>query len=107
MKKSRPGMVLTILAQPEDAERLARLLLTETSTLGVRLRESSRYLLARSWQEVPTPWGLVRMKLGKLDGATLNATPEFEDCRKLAEAHQVPLKQVMQAAVAVWEKQEP
>lgn len=107
MKKSRPGMVLTILAPPADADRMARLLLAETSTLGVRRRESSRYVLARRWQEVPTPWGPVRMKLGELDGATLNATPEFEDCRRLAEDQQVPLKQVMQAAVAAWEKRKP
>ncbi len=105
MKKSRPGMLLTLLAKPEDAERLAHLLLAETSTLGVRLREEMRCILPRRWEEVQTPWGTVCVKLGELEGKVINAAPEFEDCKKLAEEHGVPLKQVMRVAIAAWEAQ--
>ena len=59
MKKSRPGLVLTVLAKPEDAARLARLLFSETTTLGVRRREERRQALAREQVTVQTPWGEV------------------------------------------------
>jgi pyridinium-3,5-bisthiocarboxylic acid mononucleotide nickel chelatase len=59
-----------------------------------------RRALERDWVEVETPWGPVRVKRGLRDGVVLNAHPEFEDCRKVAEAAGVPLKQVMAAALA-------
>ncbi len=105
MKKSRPAVLFTLITKPEDAERFATLLLAETSTLGVRRRDEQRYVLPRRWQEVSTPWGTIRIKIAELDGRIVNAAPEFEDCRKLAEQHNVPLKQVMQAALAAWEIQ--
>jgi hypothetical protein len=59
-----------------------------------------RTALERDWVEVETPWGRVRVKRGLRGGVVLNAHPEFEDCRKVAEASGVPLKQVMAAALA-------
>ena len=99
MKKSRPGLVLTVLARNQDVERLSKLIFAETTTLGMRLRQEQRLTLERQHVAVTTPWGEVRVKIGSLDGAVCNAAPEFEDCRRLAAAHNVPLKRVMQEAL--------
>ncbi len=98
MKKNRPGMLLTVLARPEDALRLARLIFGETTTLGVRVREERRQTLARRMVPVETPWGEVRMKVANLNGSISNYAPEYEDCRRIADQHKVPLKQVIQEA---------
>ncbi len=99
MKKSRPGLLLTVMARNEDARRLAQLIFSETTTLGMRLREDRRFELERRHVPVQTPWGEVRIKVGSMKGADCNAAPEFEDCRRLATEHKVPLKQVMQEAL--------
>jgi uncharacterized protein (DUF111 family) len=99
MKKSRPGLVLTVLARNQDVERLSKLIFAETTTLGMRMRQEQRLTLERQHVTVSTPWGDVRVKIGSLDGVLCNAAPEFEDCRRLAVAHSVPLKQVMQEAL--------
>jgi len=99
MKKNRPGMLLTVLSKPEDASRLTRIIFTETTTLGVRRREEQRQALARKWITVATRWGDVRLKIASMNGAVTNYAPEYEDCRKLAAEHHVPLKSVMQEAV--------
>ena len=98
MKKNRPGMLLTVLCQPKDASKLKHLMFLETTTLGVREREEKRQILKREWITVPTPWGDVRMKIANLDGVVTNCAPEYEDCRRIAAEHHVPLKQVMQEA---------
>ena len=99
MKKSRAGALLTVLAKPEDTDRLAKLIFAETTTLGVRCREEHRQTLSRRWETVETSWGPVRMKIASMNGTVSNYAPEYEDCRKLAEAHQVPLKKVMEEAL--------
>ncbi|MGE0406710.1 MAG: nickel pincer cofactor biosynthesis protein LarC [Candidatus Korobacteraceae bacterium] len=99
MKKNRPGMLLTVLARPQQAEALARLLFAETTTLGVRVREERRWTLDRRWEQAQTPWGSVRVKVASLNGTLANYAPEYEDCRRLAEEHGVPLKSVMQEAM--------
>ncbi|HUK87680.1 MAG TPA: nickel pincer cofactor biosynthesis protein LarC [Terriglobales bacterium] len=98
MKKNRPGMLLTVLCRPEDADRLAKLLFTETTTLGVRRREERRQVLRRESVSVETPWGAVRMKVAHLNGSVANFAPEYEDCRRIAGEHHLPLKTVMQEA---------
>src|SRR5580692_82078 len=98
MKKNRPGMVLTVLCQPKDADKLTRLIFSETTTLGVRRRDEKRRTLARRWESVPTPWGEVRIKIASMNGTVTNYAPEYEDCRRIAAEHHVPLKQVMQEA---------
>ena len=102
MKKGRPGTLLTVLCNPGDRAGLERLLLTETSTLGIRVREDKRSCLDRSFTTVGTAYGPVKMKIGSLRGEELNANPEFEDCRVAAAAHGVPVKQVQQAAIAAY-----
>jgi uncharacterized protein (TIGR00299 family) protein len=99
MKKNRPGTLLTVLCQPADAEKLTQIIFAETTTLGVRRREEQRRILARRWVEVSTQWGSVRMKIANMNGTVTNYAPEYEDCRRIASEHQVPLKSVMQAAV--------
>jgi uncharacterized protein (TIGR00299 family) protein len=102
MKKGRPGIVFTVLALPHDAETLARILLTETTTLGVRMRQEQRRILDREHVTVESPWGPIRVKLGRLRGEVLNCAPEFEDCRRIAEANSVPLKTVLQEALRLY-----
>ncbi len=99
MKKNRPGALLTVLARIEDADRLAKLIFTETTTLGVRRREEQRQTLPRRWETVDTTWGPVRIKIANLNGAVSNYAPEYEDCRALAEAQHVPLRTIMQEAI--------
>jgi len=99
MKKNRPGALLTVLAKPEDADRLTKLMFKETSTLGVRRRNEQRQILSRRWETVDTSWGPVRIKIANMNGTISNYAPEFEDCRALAEAHHVPLKKIMEEAL--------
>ncbi|MDQ6899802.1 MAG: LarC family nickel insertion protein [Candidatus Dormibacteraeota bacterium] len=83
MKKGRPGHVLAALAEPTDAERLARLILERSSSLGVRLSSARRVLAGRRFLEVETPEGIVRVKVKELQGRPVEAVPEYEDCRRL------------------------
>jgi pyridinium-3,5-bisthiocarboxylic acid mononucleotide nickel chelatase len=99
MKKNRPGMLLTVLCKPEDAGKLTHLIFTETTTLGVRRRDEMRQTLARRWENVGTRWGNVRIKIASMNGTVTNYAPEYEDCRRIAAEHHVPLKQVMGEAV--------
>jgi uncharacterized protein (TIGR00299 family) protein len=99
MKKNRPGTLLTILAKPEDADQLAQIVFSETTTLGVRRREEKRQVLARRWQNVSTRFGDVRIKIASLNGTVTSYAPEYEDCRRIAVEHRVPLKAVMQEAM--------
>ena len=99
MKKNRPGHLLTVLCRPEDAERLSTLLLRETSALGLRMRQERRRIMQRRFETVSTPWGEVRVKIGSLNGEIANCAPEYEDCRRIAQEHGVPLKTVMQEAM--------
>ena len=102
MKKNRPGTLLTILARPEQEEKLRALLFRESSTLGVRTRYEKRYCLPRRHEAVVTRWGEVRMKIANLNGTVSQYAPEYEDCRRIAVEHHVPLKTVMQEAVRLY-----
>jgi len=102
MKKNRPGTLLTILAQPEQEEKLRALLFRESSTLGVRTRRERRHCLPRRFEAVITPWGEVRMKIANLNGTVSQYAPEYEDCRRIAAEHHVPLKTVMQEAIRLY-----
>jgi pyridinium-3,5-bisthiocarboxylic acid mononucleotide nickel chelatase len=102
MKKNRPGTLLTVLCNPEDAERLTELIFAETTTLGVRRRDEVRQTLARRWENVRTPWGEVRIKIASMNGTITNSAPEYEDCRRIAAEHHVPLKTVMQEAARLF-----
>jgi uncharacterized protein (TIGR00299 family) protein len=102
MKKNRPGTLLTVLCKPEDAGKLTQLIFTETTTLGVRRREEMRQTLARRWENVNTSWGEVRIKIASMNGTVTNYAPEYEDCRRIATQHHVPLKTVIQEAARAY-----
>jgi uncharacterized protein (TIGR00299 family) protein len=94
MKKNRPGTLLRVIARPEDREALAAIVLAETSTLGLRILTAERRVQSREVVEVATPHGVVRMKVAGHGGYA----PEYEDCRKLALAAGVPLRQIVAEA---------
>lgn len=98
MKKNRPGMQLHVLCLPGDIEPLAAMVLAETSTFGLRVHRAERLCLRRKMESVATPFGAVEVKLGFWGERILKANPEFEDCRKLAEAKGAALREVLDAA---------
>jgi len=102
MKKERPGVLLTVLAKPDDAEVLIDLLLRETTTLGVRYYNANRRTLDRVVESVATEYGAVRIKVARDSGRTLHFQPEYEDCKRLAEQARVPLLEVQDAARAAY-----
>ena len=100
MKKGRTGMQITVLCRPDLVPALQELLFRETSTIGLHWRIENKRSLKREFVEVFTTWGDVRIKLARWpSGKIANASPEYEDCRKLATLHSVPLKKVMQEAM--------
>jgi pyridinium-3,5-bisthiocarboxylic acid mononucleotide nickel chelatase len=102
LKKSRPGHVLSVLVSGNEREQVVRRLLSESPTLGVRAWPVQRTVLDRAHVEVETAYGPVRVKVGSLDGETLNASPEYEDVRARAEAAGIPFKQVWAEALAAY-----
>ncbi|HSW38661.1 MAG TPA: nickel pincer cofactor biosynthesis protein LarC, partial [Acidobacteriota bacterium] len=104
MKKNRPGQEITCVCRVQDVERLAGLLFAETTTIGVRYTIACRKTLQREFQRVATPYGEVTVKLSFLDGRLMNVAPEFEDCRRLAETKNVPLKEIQAAAACSFER---
>lgn len=100
MKKGRPGTMLSVLAPRAAESTIAALLLRQTTTLGVRVHPVERHVADRAMQTIDTPYGRVRVKLKRLGGSVIGAKPEFEDCRRLAEATGAPLPVVFAAAQA-------
>jgi uncharacterized protein (TIGR00299 family) protein len=107
MKKSRPAWILSALAAPADAAEAERILLTETTTFGVRRRLCERRKLVRHHEVVETPYGPIRVKVGLLDGREMTASPEFEDCNQAAERHHVAVREVFAAAQTVYRTGKP
>jgi len=105
MKKSRPGTLVTILCKPEDEGKFQEMLFAETTTLGVRSHLVERRALPREFVKVVTRFGEVRLKISRADGRVQHASPEFDDCRKLAEEKNVPLQEVMEQAMLRFEEQ--
>lgn len=98
MKKSRPGVLLTLLCQVQEADRFTEMMLRETSAFGIRRTTADRRKLQREVVKVSTQWGDVAVKLGRLDGEIIQTAPEFEVCRQLAAESGVPIKSVYEAA---------
>ena len=102
MKKNRPGTLVSIVALPADREALAGLLFRETTTIGVRFQEMDRERLERERVTVETPLGPVRFKLATRNGDLVNAAPEFDDCLRLAERHDLSVKAVQALATKAY-----
>jgi len=103
MKKGRTGAQMTVLCRPDLVPALQELIFRETTTIGMRWRLENKVALAREFVEVKIRLGKVRIKVARFNsGKIANAAPEYEDCRKIATEHSVPLKQVMEEAMQAY-----
>ncbi|NER81928.1 MAG: nickel pincer cofactor biosynthesis protein LarC [Leptolyngbya sp. SIO1D8] len=105
MKKSRPGHLITVITYPEQAQVCEQILLTETTTLGVRYTQHTRLRLRREIRPIETAWGTVRMKVAfePHSDQPLKAHPEYEDCATLARQHHLPWRVVHDQALCHWQ----
>ncbi|RKU18643.1 nickel pincer cofactor biosynthesis protein LarC [Candidatus Poribacteria bacterium] len=99
MKKNRPATQITVLCPTPRRDKLIELLLTETTTFGVRLSSADRVKLRRDFIQVETRWGTIQAKRGYLNGILTKTVPEYEDCKRLAEQNNVPLRQIYAEAL--------
>ena len=98
MKKNRPGVLVSVLCQAANEAALTEILFRETTTLGLRRQMTERRRLPREIREVQTRFGPARVKVAFADGQVLRAVPEYDDCKHLAEANGVPLREVLAEA---------
>lgn len=99
MKKGRPAYYIQVMAPLEAKGQIVDLIFRETTAFGLRISSRRRLKLRREFREVATPWGTVRVKLGMLGTEAVQSSPEYEDCRALAEKHGVALKEVYRCAL--------
>jgi uncharacterized protein (TIGR00299 family) protein len=98
MKKNRPGFAIRVIARPAEREALARVLFAESTTLGVRVSEADRIVLAREERRVATPFGPIRVKVVRDAAGRPTPSAEYEDCKKAARRAGVPLREVVRVA---------
>ncbi len=98
MKKGRPAVLLSVLADKARTDAVLDTLFRETTSIGVRIQNVGRKKLTRDVREVDTVYGKIRIKISRRGNEILTITPEYEDCRRIAEERQIPLKQVMEEA---------
>ncbi|RLL46936.1 DUF111 family protein [Oceanobacillus piezotolerans] len=96
MKKNRPGVLLQLLCSKQSLDSMKKILLDETTTLGIRYYPITVHRMERRFEKVETIWGTVTVKLGINKGEVFQRSPEYEDCKQIAEANGIPLKQVYQ-----------
>ena len=102
MKKNRPGTLMTVVAKPEDREKISTLVFRESTTIGIRQQELLRECLDREMVAVTTPVGVVQFKVASRAGQVLNAQPEFDDLAKLSAERGIPIKDVQALALKAW-----
>ena len=102
MKKNRPGVLLTVISRSEDAKDLIGVLTRESTTLGVRITETRRVTLPRSAGVVNTRFGEIRIKVARRGDGSSTVTPEYDDCKKAARAHNAPLSMVYSEVQRAW-----
>src|SRR6266851_7818371 len=98
MKKNRPAVMITVICQLEEGDSLAQLLLSESSTLGVRISQVQRLKAKRTLERIETPIGSMSIKVKRLGARIISATPEYEECQRLALERGLPLEEVYQVA---------
>jgi pyridinium-3,5-bisthiocarboxylic acid mononucleotide nickel chelatase len=98
MKKNRPAVMLTIICRVEEGYALSELLLSESSTLGVRISQVQRVKAQRTIEHIETPFGLISMKVKRLGDRIISASPEYEDCQRIALEKGIPLEDVYDVA---------
>lgn len=101
MKKNRSGTLLTIICTPNSVETFAIFLLKETTTIGMRWRVENRVKARRTIKEIDTHYGPIRFKFAQLGNETINVSPEYEDCKRVAHEKKIPLKEVMDETKAM------
>lgn len=94
MKKGRPGTMLNVLVSAHLQYSIEEIIFTETTTLGVRWMQASCHRLGRDFTKVNTPWGEMSVKIGYYKNKIVQFAPEFDECKRVADTHQVPLKKV-------------
>ncbi len=99
MKKSRPGTLISVLVDDEYLSRVERIIFEQSTTFGIRKYKVSRNKLNRKFVDVKTEYGMIKVKIGILNGCVKNISPEHENCRKIADAKELPLKLVYNAAI--------
>jgi uncharacterized protein (TIGR00299 family) protein len=99
MKKNRPGLQLTVLCEEAAVGKVAELIFRQTTSFGVRMDRVERLKLSRSFETVQTPYGPVTVKIGKLHGETVQASPEFESCKELSQKTGAPIRAIYEAAM--------
>lgn len=106
MKKSRPGILLTVICHPDKLLDCERILFRETTTLGIRRSTQQRAILQREIQQVETEYGMVRVKVAWMGKKVLaNVQPEYEDCASLAREHNIPWREIQQLVLRSWHLQ--
>jgi pyridinium-3,5-bisthiocarboxylic acid mononucleotide nickel chelatase len=98
MKKNRPAVKLTIICRVEEGNAMAELLLSESSTLGVRISQVQRIKAQRLLERIETPVGPISMKVKRLGNRIINASPEYEECKRIALEKGLPLEEVYEIA---------
>lgn len=104
MKKSRPGILLTVICPPHLISECEQIIFSETTTLGIRRLIQPRSILSRRLETVETKFGPIRVKIGEKDSQILNIQPEFEDCLAISRLHNLPWLTVYQMAITAWYK---
>jgi pyridinium-3,5-bisthiocarboxylic acid mononucleotide nickel chelatase len=104
MKKSRPGLLLSVLCTPDLVNACEDLLFRETTTLGIRRTVQQRSILHRQIETVAIPLGSIRVKVAHYGDRLVNAQPEYEDCAQLARQHRIPLQEIQAIALQHWRK---
>jgi uncharacterized protein (TIGR00299 family) protein len=99
MKKDRPGILLTILTNPANVDKISELIFTETTTFGIRIFQMQRQTLDRELITVQTKYGPIRVKVGKRNGKIVSSSPEYQDCMLAAEKYHTLFKEVYQEAL--------
>ncbi len=104
MKKNRPGLEITVIAEEAERDSICRFILAETTTLGLRVSREERIELARRKARLDTPYGTVEVKIGRLPDGREKMNPEYESCRAAAESSGASLLEVFEAARLAWER---
>ncbi|MED5353834.1 MAG: nickel pincer cofactor biosynthesis protein LarC [Nitrospinota bacterium] len=104
MKKNRPATKISVLSEGSNREALSKILLTETSSFGVRFHEVDRIILDREVMGLKTSFGVIKIKLGRIEGKTVQVSPEFEDCKKAARKNKLPVKNIYDSVLAIAQK---
>lgn len=102
MKKQRPGTLLSVLISKNDHQLITELIFKESTTFGIRFYEILRDILDRTITSITTEYGDIRIKIGKKNNTIMSASPEIEDCKKLANNHNIPVDMVYKTAISAW-----